>query len=443
MKNSLGDIVGFKPDVRQYRANDAFLLPDTRIGMEFEYEKVRDYNMRDAKDGVSKYWEVHADGSLKDAGVEFVFQQPMFGEDAYNAIKSLMTAAKANKWACTTRAGIHCHVDIRDLDPDQLLAMVMLYAIYEKPFFRWVGQGRDESIYCMPWYKAEEGVWGAVKVLTAARAEMLGKRDEGTRNAADRYERYSALNLASIAKFGSVEGRHLRTTHDIDRVMLFVNFLLGLKKGALWVPTSDGALVRDIEQIGAYEYGTRFFGERFLQNFAYREFNSDCKYYGIPLAKDIARNVLAVRGWKAGVMPKGKHPGFQKWLEKIGASKQKEEGPKPAKKDHPLEELLRGAAGLAPLGAAGQGLGNFRWEDFQNRMFAQARAQEFAFVDDPEHDPEGPPQRFVNVQIDRNGPPQIVIDDHDFPERNDGDEDEPIEDDWIDEEPEEEEDNNF
>lgn len=339
-RNTLGMLLGKTSDTRVFRPDPLWVLPDTRIGVECEFEGVppKPLAVNDPRVG---YWEQHQDNSLKDQGAEFTFAEPLFGEDARKALEFLYERANTKGWRCTSRTGIHVHMDIRDLDVGQLQAILLLYAIFEKCIFNWVGDNRDESIYCLPWYKAETGMAKASELLRVANNDVAGE-SEAALGAAMRYERYSALNLNAMSKFGSIEFRHLKTTLDYNRVVDFINIILSLKAGALKVPTSDGALVREVEAMGPVQFGRYIFGNVLFDKLNYPEYSRDVISVGVPNANDIVRGAIesAHDRWNFETLVPGENELLAVWRRRLQEAKaSKESRLKPTKKDKTTEHL--------------------------------------------------------------------------------------------------------
>ena len=160
----------------------------------------------------SEYWQTKRDHSLRNVGIEYV-TKILAPSDVPKAIEQVLPyiSRGLDSW----RAGIHVHIDARDLSEQELWRLGMLYAILEPLIFMWEGNGRDHSRFCVPWYNASKGVASV----------MAGIMSDSPRKAGDmlhKYGKYSALNLLPITSFGSVEFRHMQTTTDPARIMKYV-----------------------------------------------------------------------------------------------------------------------------------------------------------------------------------------------------------------------------
>lgn len=308
---SVSKVLGKPRENKLFVPDPRWVLPTTLLGLEYEYEGVHDRNLPHHTH--ASLWQYHEEGSLRDAGAEFVFRQPLFGKDAHNAIDWLMELAVENKWRCTMRTGIHVHIDVRDIEVPQLVGLALLYACVEPIIYHWIGDNRENSHFCVPLYKADEALLAASGILNAALKD--DKNDtHSAGEAAATFERYAGLNFQALEKFGSLEFRHMRTTHDKARVFNWVNIIMGLKEASFRVPTSDGAIVRMAERMGAHELLYYIFGPVYGE-MLYTEYSqAQLHEYGIPAARDLALHGCAPDSWGQIVYPKGHNSGFAKFL---------------------------------------------------------------------------------------------------------------------------------
>lgn len=312
---AISALMGMQKDVRSFSPDERFVLPETRIGIEFEFEGVRN-NILPASEKYSDMWQFHRDDSLKNNGAEYVFAEPMFGKDAYNAVEWMVKYANTSEWLCTNRTGLHVHLDIRDLEHQQLIGLITLYAIVEPLLFKWIGDNREHNIHCVPFYKADDTIVEAINIARAfIEDDKTGARNGGA--VADRFGRYSALNLKAIADHGSVEFRHMKTTKDFQRVLKWINMLMCLKAATYKLPTSDGAIVRMAESMDTSMFLNYVFGD-LAKEFDQATAKELIEDYGILSAKDLAFHTWKQhKSWKSTVekFPSGKNKLFAKFLE--------------------------------------------------------------------------------------------------------------------------------
>ena len=259
----------------------------------------------------------------------------MFGEDSRLALSEFFPLAKKMKWETTLRTGIHVHLDARDLSRYQLLGLIAYYCIFEPAIYAWVGDERHSNNFCLPWYKFEGQLAQAIDILGGMRDFSKGKltRNEDVILACESFHRYAGLNLKSLATFGSIEFRHLKTTLDYNRVRDWVNIILSLKKAALQVPQSTLAIIHAINRFGIRRTADEIFGERITEEMwkAVPDLTSKIEEHGLPAGieliaevQDIQENVppqpSPLFNWYSKFEDRETtkpHPGFVMWRKKF------------------------------------------------------------------------------------------------------------------------------
>lgn len=315
-------MLGKPRENRSFASDSRWVLPQSLIGVEYEYEGVKDRHL--PVHNYAGLWDFHEEGSLRDSGAEYVFHQPMFGVDAFNAVNWLMDHALEKKWKCTIRTGIHVHIDVRDIEVPQLVGMTLLYAALEPILYEWIGDNRENSHFCVPLYKADEALLGACGIVSNSLTDM--QRDSmSVLQASENFERYSGLNFQSLSKFGSLEFRHMQTTHDKERVFNWINMIMSLKAASYKLPESDGAAVRMMARMGTMELLEWVFGNRLAGLLFTINSNSALQNVGFPAARDIAVHGCAASEWGAANYPKGEHLGFKQFMKIEKKPRSKEE----------------------------------------------------------------------------------------------------------------------
>lgn len=225
----ISEIFGHKPDGKTFERDDFWPLPTCRIGIEQELEGFNDTQASLASRGLSAFWSTHRDDSLRNGGLEFV-TDPVFGADLSMAIDSfrsyLLDTLKAKPTA-TKRCGFHVHIDARDMSLEELITMLGIYTIFEKPLFRIAGEGRSENIFCVPFYKAQTLQYEVSRSLT---------NDASFRQVASLYNeayRYAAVNFGALEKFGTLEFRHKKATLDPQEMREWIALIMCLKRWSM------------------------------------------------------------------------------------------------------------------------------------------------------------------------------------------------------------------
>lgn len=264
MPDIVGAILGKEKRSFVNRPSKEWVLEDTTIGVEVEVEGVNFRGLDKTVPAVIRtYWEWHEDPSLHNHGAEFTFRNPLFGEDARIALVEFMPYARKEGFATSLRTGIHVHLDARDLSRYQLLGLLAYYAIFEPALYAWVGDDRHSNNFCLPWYKFEGALQQAIGILSSMRDFSKGKlsRNEDVILSCEEFHRYAGLNLKSLAAFGSIEFRQLKTSLEYERVKTWINIILALKRAAMQVPESTFVIIHDLRRRGIEQAARSIFGE--------------------------------------------------------------------------------------------------------------------------------------------------------------------------------------
>ncbi len=252
---NLGSALGIPQDVFRYVPDKRLILPECRVGVEFEYEGVH-VSIERVKEGWTKYFKTHLERSLHDAGSEFVFSQPLFGADVIEAVTKMCEWARANKFKVSIRTGLHVHIDVRDLTRDQLVLLNMLYALFERAYYRIAGNNREENVFCMPWYKADHMQSHVININSAG--HNIKEASEALEN-----EKYGGLNLDTLARFGSVENRIAQATTDEAWIFQWINVTMALKRAAQKLDVAPLTMLHNLSAIGVENFARQVFEDQF------------------------------------------------------------------------------------------------------------------------------------------------------------------------------------
>lgn len=176
---------------RERPRRDSTIFNPCYVGVEIEVEDAyhmydRDYN----------HWDTYEDGSLRGEGAgEFVFNCPKSGREIELALQELRDIYEEAPWDVGARCSTHVHIDMTDLHTHQVCWAMAAYYVYEHTLFGMVGRHRSLSNYCIPARKLGQ----YAKVLHNVARGKLPHRDN---------DRYAALNVAALCKFGTLEFRH-------------------------------------------------------------------------------------------------------------------------------------------------------------------------------------------------------------------------------------------
>lgn len=305
----VGKLLGFPAPSRTYEGSPKLVLSKCLVGVEFECENVR---FPLPPEEWAALWKAVKDNSLRGAGMEFVLREPLFGSDLINAVHHFCEWAKKHNFESNYRTGLHLHIDVRNLEAGQLLSMIIYYALYEKVIFNFVAPDREGSIFCLPFYKAE----GHLDTIS-----QMFRTSEMMKEYSAMVERYGALNLNSLSKYGSVEWRHFQCTFDENKVISWINLAQSFKKFGKLNPARPNEIVGNLSKHGPYELLEQIVGQDMAKAMWYPEAEKDVFYVGLPIAQDFAVQIEHPESqatWDdvRKALKLGTNRGFIKWAAK-------------------------------------------------------------------------------------------------------------------------------
>lgn len=168
----------------------------------------------------TKYWCVHDDGSLRGESFEYVTKGALLLEDVEKALKALNNSfeKKESKLALSFRTSVHVHMNVQYMEVDKLGATIYLYYLFEELLMQYCGGDRIGNRFCLRLQDSEAIIPNIIKAF-----------EEGFRNLDPNRIKYSALNIAPIRTYGSIEFRAMRGTTDVEMLTNWVKILNCLK----------------------------------------------------------------------------------------------------------------------------------------------------------------------------------------------------------------------
>ena len=180
-------------------------------GIEVEFEGP---NMKSVMSGA---WNTSRDGSLRGDSAEFILNTPLDKTQAIEAFSQLITdmgEAEAT-FIPSLRTSIHVHVNMLPLTKEQIVSFIYLSFLVEESLVHYSGNSRTGNRFCLRLRDAEERVDVFLKFISKAGWGVISTDQN----------KYSAINIAPVTKYGSVEFRSLRATTDIS---ILTNWLTAL-----------------------------------------------------------------------------------------------------------------------------------------------------------------------------------------------------------------------
>lgn len=246
-------------------------LPKTYIGLEYEWENTDKFPyqhtlLEDPKfaisSGVKGYFSFHQDGSLRENGMEFTFKEPYSGTRIISAIEAMDAAARAYNFTASYRTSLHCHLDLSELNyPKDAHRLAALYALVEPILYRFVGNNRDGCNYCLPWYANPHHYLNYARVLRPFKSGLekeISSEDSirlGTElNINKAHHKYAGLNLMSLGQFGTVEFRQAPVNMPKDKILMWINIIMRLKKYVMEETFEPTSLLQRVKTMGAKDF---------------------------------------------------------------------------------------------------------------------------------------------------------------------------------------------
>jgi len=217
----LGNLFNRRPDARQFQVDHSLPMSDKYVGIEIEAENIQIVN--EDLNILLNYWDVTTDGSLRNYGTEFVSVM-LRGGDIRAALEELNNVFVNNNINpdYSERTSVHIHCDTRFLNLLQLRTLILYYLALEPYIFNYIGHGRENNSYCIPYYKNNSGI----KRLSSLFMQNINEAD--VINSISSGAKYEAMNVRSIREKGSIEFRHHYGTNDVETLYSWIKVVLAL-----------------------------------------------------------------------------------------------------------------------------------------------------------------------------------------------------------------------
>lgn len=193
------------------------------LGVEFEVEGTNLPVQEDLK----FFWNRVEDNSLRSAAhgdaAEYVLSRPTMtdyfkGKCLPYLLKKVKEKGSVVKFS--NRCSTHFHVSALDLYVYQVFAYVGLYYVLEDLFKDIVGEQRDGNLFCLG---ARHSDLVSTQLTDAALTGTFQPLFFTEHN------RYSAVNLLALKKYGTVEFRAMQGTFDEERIHLWIDILMAMR----------------------------------------------------------------------------------------------------------------------------------------------------------------------------------------------------------------------
>lgn len=256
--NTVAEMYGLRPPrVFPFKAAvDTCSNPDLVVGLELETENCRGeedfYITTGAKLGI----DVKGDGSLRtingNPAYEFI-TKPTRMANALVTVEEFLRLCKFDDENYSDRCSVHVHVNCTDLTFEQVAAVGLIYTVVEDILFKFVndqpgnkdGWSRDTNIYCVPWNQCRDHLNLVYRFTKQPERALAG------------WQKYTALNILPLNRFGTMEWRHMHGTADMKKLTQWLNIIGAIYKHAKGSSFDD--LVKDIQGLNTESHYGKFF----------------------------------------------------------------------------------------------------------------------------------------------------------------------------------------
>ena len=245
-KRKLGDMCGKPIAPRMVGASSRILGAcfDQQIGIEIEVE-----NMRRGHRDLPAGWTEVDDHSLR-GGIELKTSGPILAKFAEHYVARALTWLNEKQATTSIRTGLHIHVDATNLDFDERqehISFMMAYLLVEPALYRFVGDMRQTLMFCQPMFHTPTIVAQIKDMMLSTTPTAFARKNPG------RDLKYSGLNVASLAQFGTVEFRHAGMSFDYEWFIRWIEMVVSVMKYAEGKTPADvyAAIVRSPDEVAA------------------------------------------------------------------------------------------------------------------------------------------------------------------------------------------------
>lgn len=232
---------------------------ETYVGVEVEVERwtiTSSAEQQQIYERACQAWSRKNDGSLRNNGVEFVTFAGLKAKEIFPYTRLLFNTFDVGRvWAQTQRSkanefshrcGLHVHIDMTGRNLEAVYKSLLVYSVVE-PLLFLVSGNRKDNKFCVSVHDCRSAVEDLIHYGHA------GRWDDFIRAVA-KASKYTALNVAPLRGFGTLEFRQHEGTHDPQRVINWVSILCDM------VERADRYDVNQLEQeilalntVSAYE----------------------------------------------------------------------------------------------------------------------------------------------------------------------------------------------
>jgi hypothetical protein len=225
---------------------------DGELGVEIETETLRPYDHPRFDN-----WTTHADGSLRNFGVEYVLRVPLDYKDIGAALTEFELKTRQIAFVPSVYTSVHVHFNQKNRTLQQVFNFIALYLLFEEPLGRYCGPDREGNLFCLKTSNSERNLLNITNLIT--HIDNGNRRGVASLNANNL--KYAGLNIAPLRNFGSLEVRTHYGTTDINLIDRWIAMLhTGIYKKALTF-NNPVEIINRFNQIGYEKFLIECFGD--------------------------------------------------------------------------------------------------------------------------------------------------------------------------------------
>jgi Putative amidoligase enzyme len=236
-KFSMPAVSGLQISDRNYKVHPdyTFANPDLLVGLELEIEGWNDDHERSFRG-----FRFETDGSLRNNGIEAI-TLPLASKHVPNLLESFYKKFGITEDNYSTRCSTHVHINAQDLSIEQVRTVCTVYQALERVLYAFIGNDRDSSIFCVPWYQCN--------ISQEFVCKFTGDINFTTRT----WQKYTGLNIIPLRDRGTLEFRHLEGTCDVKRIVNWVNIIGSIVRFSKEVNYKDlKEMITDMNTVSNY-----------------------------------------------------------------------------------------------------------------------------------------------------------------------------------------------
>lgn len=206
-----------------YGSPPVAICPDEATGVEIEYEG------ENLQCNPALYWKCNPENSLREykghSPVEYVLIKPLLRDDLVESLDFLekkLKSSKANP-VHSPRTSVHIHKNAQNLTWKQVVTWFVTYALVEDILVEFSGKERIGNLFCL---RARDTQYFIHSLEAAIKEDCYSYVTNAD-------YRYTSMNLASIAKFGSAEFRSMRSPIPFDDILKWSDVIQSIKDASL------------------------------------------------------------------------------------------------------------------------------------------------------------------------------------------------------------------